>query len=253
MGVQEPSPPARRRDGEPWRRQSPDAAPRGLVLDFGGVVYDDTLWGRFVFRLLSRVGVHTSYHCFFRFWEREYLGAVYGGRREFCEAFEDCLRAVGLSRPQIEEIEAACQARREQWEAGARPLPGVRQTLGRLHRSGIALGLLTNSTHPAETLRAKLAAMGLGDDFDAVLSSIDLGCALPEPQCYQAAAESLGLPPGALAFVGHDAAELEGARRAGLGTIAFNHDADAAADRFLTRFEELFDAAIGPVRLAAAG
>jgi hypothetical protein len=41
------------------------------------------------------------------------------------------------------------------------------------------------------------------------------------------------------AFIGHDTVELCGARKAGLKTVAFNYDADAQADAYLERFDEL--------------
>ena len=80
---------------------------RGVLLDTCNVLYDDTVWRRWVLQLLTHLGLSTSYRCFFHVWERDFLGEVHCGRRDFWEAFEAFLRAVGLSRGQIEEVEAA--------------------------------------------------------------------------------------------------------------------------------------------------
>jgi FMN phosphatase YigB (HAD superfamily) len=94
----------------------------------------------------------------------------------------------------------------------------------------------------------------LGDSpWTAVISSRDLGCAMPSPACYRAALAAVNLPASEAAFVGRDAKELRGAKAHGLATIAFNADADARADVHLRRFEELLDLTrFSPARAAAA-
>lgn len=226
---------------------------RGVLFDVGNVLYDDTVWRRWVLKLLSRLGLHTNYCCFFRIWDRDYLGDVHRGRREFREAFEAFLLSAGLSRSQIEEVEAACRARRHQLEADARPLPGVKTTLERLHRSELALGALSNSEHPAPVLRRQIEQFAVQRLFATVVSSIDLKRTMPDPAVYLTAVKALELPAEEVAFVGHDAAELAGAAAVGMPTIAFNFDADARADVYLSRFEELLEVIGRRPPLAAAG
>lgn len=226
---------------------------RGLLFEMGNVLYDDTVWRRWVLKLLSHLGLHTNYHCFFRIWDRDYLGEVHRGRRDFCEAFEAFLLSAGLSHGQINEVEAACRARRHQLEAGARPLPGVRTTLQRLRQSNLALGVLSNSEHPAAALRQRLLRLAVGKLFTTVVSSIDLQRTMPDPACYLTAARAMNLPTEHVAFVGHDTAELAGAMAVGMPAIAFNFDTDARADVYLARFEELLDVIATQPPLAAAG
>jgi HAD superfamily hydrolase (TIGR01509 family) len=225
----------------------------GLILDTDDVLYDATVWRRWLVQLLTRLGVHTTYTCLFRVWDREYLDDVYRGRRSFCEAFASFLLAIGLSRAQIDEVEAACQARRRLLEEGARPLPGVKTTLARLREAGLVLGVLANSEHRCDAIRRQLDRFGMADTFAAVVSSIDLGRAKPDPAAYLAALQQMNLRPEQAAFVGHDTAELAGAAAAGVQTIAFNYDRDAQADVFLTRFDELLDVVGIRTRYAAAG
>src|SRR3569623_1380083 len=77
----------------------------------GDVLYDATLWRRWLLRLLQRMGLHTQYRTFFKIWDVEFLNEVHCGRREYSEAFQAFLLSAGLSRGQIDEVEAARQAR----------------------------------------------------------------------------------------------------------------------------------------------
>ena len=211
----------------------------GLLFDLGDVLYDATLWRRWLLRVLSQLGVHTRYRSFFHIWDHDFLDDVHRGRRELSEAFQAFLRSVGLSPAQIDEVEAACQARRNEWERTARLLPGVKSTLGKLHAAGIVMGVLSDSENPGTLLHQRLDRLGLGGVFKAVVSSIDLERIKPDPVCYRTALHAMGLPGDRVAFVGHDAEELAGAAAVGMPTIAFNYDPDAKADVFITRFEQL--------------
>ncbi len=211
----------------------------GLLFDMGDVLYDATLWRRWLLRVLCRLGLHTSYRSFFHLWEHDFLDDVYRGRREFCEAFQAFLLSVGLSPAQIDEVEAACQARRDEWERSARPLPGVKATLAKLHAAGVVMGVLSDSEYPASVLCERLERLGLGGVFHTVVSSLDLERIKPDPIGYHTALRAMELPSDRAAFVGHDAEELLGAAGVGMATIAFNYDADAKADVFINRFDEL--------------
>jgi HAD superfamily hydrolase (TIGR01509 family) len=211
----------------------------GLLFDMGDVLYDATLWRRWLLRVLSGLGVHTSYRSFFHIWDHDFLDDVHRGRREFSEAFQAFLRSFGLSPAQIDEVEAACQSRRNEWERTARLLPGVKSTLGKLHAAGVVMGVLSDSENPGALIHQRLDRLGLGPMFKAVVSSIDLERIKPDPVGYRTALEAMELAAERVAFVGHDAEELAGAAAVGMATIAFNHDPDAKADVFIARFEQL--------------
>lgn len=211
----------------------------GLLFDMDDVLYDATMWHRWLLQLLGRLGLHTHYRAFFCVWEREFLSEVYCGRRDYWDALRDFLQSSGLSRGQIDEVLAAGHARRRELQDSIRPLPGVLATIAKLHGMCVPMGILCNASCAAERLQRMLHTLGLGDRFQTVVSSFDLGCAKPAPRAYSEALNSLGLPAEQVAFVGHCAVELSGAKRAGMATIAFNHDADAVADRYVQRFDEL--------------
>ena len=226
---------------------------RGVLLDMCNVLYDDTVWRRWVLQLLSHLGLQSSYRCLFRIWDRDYLDDVHRGRCGFSQAFEAFLLSLGLSGGQIDEVKAASQARRRDLETSVRPLPGVKTTLEQLHHSGVVLGAIGNSQHPAPALRDRLRRFAVEGLFTAVVSSIDLGRTMPEPLCYRTAIEAMKLPARRVAFVGHDTAELAGAAAVGMPTIAFNYDTDAEADVYLERFEELIEVVGRQRPFAAAG
>ncbi|HET6882833.1 MAG TPA: HAD family hydrolase [Pirellulales bacterium] len=212
---------------------------RGFVFDMGDVLYDATLWRRWLFQLLGRMGLHAHYRTMFRVWDKDFLDDVHRGRREFAEAFHAFLLSLGLTRGQIDEVQAASQSRKRELELGARPLPGVRDTIERLAERGVKLAVLSDSEQSGGELQTHLGRLGLGGRFSPVISSFDLEYTKPSPVCYRAALSEMRLPIDAVAFVGHDGAELTGARAVGLRTVAFNYDAGATADHYLTRFEEL--------------
>jgi HAD superfamily hydrolase (TIGR01509 family) len=187
------------------------------------------------------MGLHTRYRGFFKIWEQEYLADVHCGRREYGEAFHAFLLSAGLSRGQIDEVEAASHARKREIEAGTRALPGVRETIAQLSQRGIVLAVLSDSESTSEVLHARLVKLGLGGRFTAVVSSFDLERTKPDPVCYVAALTAMDMRAEQVAFVGHDADELAGAKAVGLRTLAFNFEPGAKANRYLTRFEELLD------------
>ena len=220
---------------------APGAAPCavGLVFDMADVLYDATLWRRWLLRLVTSLGVRANYASFYRVWDREYLLDVHCARREYNEAFQSFLLANKLSWAQIDEVEAASRIQRQNLELNVRPLPGVIKTIARLSDLGLPLVALADAPYPAARLAERLKRLGLGNRFGTVLSSFDLEAAQPSAQFYQAVLDALGLPAKGLVYVGHDAEHLAGAKAIGMRTVAFNFQRQARADFHLTRFEDL--------------
>lgn len=210
-----------------------------LLFDMDDVLYDATVWRRWLLRLLGNLGLHTHYAPFFHVWEHSYLGDVYCGQREYWDAFRDFLSAVGLSAGQIDEVTAASCARRRQFDRGLRAFPGVKSTLARLSASGMPLGILCNSSHSRTDLQRRLAQIGLANHFEFVISSRDVKRRKPQPESYRLALQRFNLPSNRVGYVGHDAIELGGAAGEGMLAIAFNHGPDVEADVLMERFDEL--------------
>jgi FMN phosphatase YigB (HAD superfamily) len=197
------------------------------------------LWRRWLLQLVAKLGVRASYADFYREWDRDYLVDVHCGRREFAEAFHSFLLAAGLSWAQIDEIEAASRIQRQNFERDVRPLPGVVKTMAEIAALRLPMAALAAAPYTAARLAERLDRLGVGCHFQSVLSSLDLEMAPPAPPCYQRALDALRRSAEVVAYVGHDAEHLEGAKAAGLWTVAFNFPRHARADIYLTRFEDL--------------
>jgi len=223
---------------------------QAVLFDVGDVLYDATVWRRWLLKLLKRIGLHTNYRAFYSIWDQTYMKDVYVGCRQFDEVFQEFLRSSGLSSSQIDEVKAASKTRRRELELAVRLFPGVKRTIRALNQRGFALGILHNSEQSSAELRERLNRLGLSNTFSTIVTSIEIGCAKPDLNIYLAALESLGIDASEAAFVGHNSAELGGAKEVGMQTIAFNFTPDVRADVFLYRFDELVDI-LGPRNIYA--
>ncbi len=220
--------------------QGPRPAPllSGIVFDVPDVFYDATMWRRWLFQLLGRMGVAPSYADFNRAWEAQ-LVDVHRGRREYADALQCFLLGQRLSWAQVDEIEAACRIKRQQLELDVRPLLGVVRVVEELNRRKLALVAWADVPHSAAKLAERLDRLVPRGRFAAVLTSFELEYAQPAAECYRAAVEHLGCEPEQVLYVGHDAEHLAGAASCGLMTAAVNHEATARADFPLARLEEI--------------
>jgi putative hydrolase of the HAD superfamily len=110
------------------------------------------------------------------------------------------------------------------------PIPGGREALAGLKRRGFVLGVITDTMYPIEQKMRWLDKVGVAEFMDVIACSTVLGTHKPDPAMYLSALQQASLTPGEAAFVGHAADELEGARNAGMATVAVHHDAGAKAD-----------------------
>jgi len=219
---------------------------RGVVLDVPDLLYDATLWRRWLFQLLVRLGVPMNYERFDAAWSEQLLD-VHRGRREFGEALQSFLLAAGVSWPQIDEIEAASRIQRSRLEAEVRPLPGAALGLEVLAASGLPLAVWADAPITSAVLGDRLARWFPAVDFGVKLTSFDCEETLPGAKCYRDLAGALQAAPDEILFVGHHRRHLQGAREAGMPTVAIA-EAGAWADHALARFAaiaSLLPAAIG--------
>ncbi len=122
--------------------------------------------------------------------------------------------------------------------------PGAASTLAALKERGFILGIVTDTIYPVEWKMRWLAKVGVAPFIDIVSCSSTLGAHKPEPAIYLNALVQARLTPPEAAFVGHDAGELEGARRAGMATVAVNHNPDARADYYCAALPDLLNVPI---------
>lgn len=121
------------------------------------------------------------------------------------------------------------------------PMPGCGETLAGLKLRGLTLCIVTDTMHSLERKMDWLERAGIAPWIDFVACSTVLGVHKPEPAIYLDALRQAHLSPDDAAFVGHDAGELEGARRLGLVTVAVHYDPGATADYYATSLIDLLD------------
>ena len=213
------------------------ASTKALLFELTDVLYESTVWRRWLLRLLARMGLHTNYQSFFENWDRQFLSEINSGRRTMREALAAFLLENGLAPTLVEEIVSAAGAQHKAIEAEPRLLPGVAATLAQLAASGLPLAVSADTDQTADQVRAKLQKLGVAGQFRQVISSRDLRSAKPEPVCYLAAVTALGLTPHTVVFVGCRPTHLAGASAVGLTTVSVGGAADA--DHRLARFDQL--------------
>ncbi|NYT93146.1 HAD family phosphatase [Salinispora sp. H7-4] len=115
----------------------------------------------------------------------------------------------------------------------------VRRTAGRW-----PLGLASSS--PTRLIRTALDATGLGDTFDATLSTEETRHGKPAPDVYLAVAEQLGVDPARCVAVEDSANGVRSAAAAGMAVVAVPHgayplepDAERLAAVVLSSIDEL--------------
>jgi len=124
------------------------------------------------------------------------------------------------------------------------PIPGGREALAGLKQRGFVLGIVTDTIYPVERKMRWLEQVGVAEFIDVVACSTVLGAHKPDSAMYLNAVQQAHLTSDESAFVGHDAQELDGARRAGLATVAVNCDLDARADYYAQSLVDLLNVPI---------
>jgi putative hydrolase of the HAD superfamily len=117
-----------------------------------------------------------------------------------------------------------------------RPIAAMIELCRELERSGVRLGLVSNS----EGRLAELVdEIGWAADFPVVADSGVLGIEKPDPAIFRWAAERLGAPAERIVHVGDSwGADVEGARRAGMRAIWFRPRTERALPEGVLRAED---------------
>ena len=142
----------------------------------------------------------------------------------------------GISQP--DEIEHGKRILAEE-DDGICFFDGVQQTLLDLKQRGFLLGIVTDTANPIYVKLSWFEQGGFEHVWDSIISSQEIGVRKPDPKIYRAALQQLGVTSDQVAFVGHKAVELDGARAVGIKTIAFNYEDNANADFYIQQFSDL--------------
>jgi putative hydrolase of the HAD superfamily len=198
--------------------------PRGLLLDFGGVLTTSLLEG--VRRFCVECGLAP-----------DTLLDLFRGDPAAQRLLVDVERGV-IGQPEFEAGIGALlgvdhERLVERLLGTVEPEPAILAAADRARAAGIRTAVLSNSwgLHPYDPY----AGWGLTERFDALVISQDTGMRKPDPAIYTLAAERLGLPCEACVFVDDLPHNLEPARALGMTVIH-----KTSAEQLLTDLENLF-------------
>lgn len=132
--------------------------------------------------------------------------------------YSTALRAAGVEADDAQLKEWADEIIRAFEDPGLwQPYPDVPGTLAELRHRGFRQGVISDWTGPLEKI---LAAHGLLDHLDFVLTSGELGVAKPNPHFFELALRQAGVSPGQAIHVGDTYwTDVLGARVAGIQPI----------------------------------
>lgn len=113
-------------------------------------------------------------------------------------------------------------------DAEALVRPEADRAIRAAHAAGVRLAILSNELDLfyGADFRQKLPLLSL---FETIVDATYTGVLKPDPRAYRMIVEALGLAPGECVFVDDQRRNVEGARAAGLATIAFDVRRPAAS------------------------
>ena len=218
---------------------------KALIFDVGDILYDASLWRRWLAVELSQYGQTVTYDRLVETWER-FLVPVYKAKQDYWEAFEGMLSEFGLDEKDHPTLIAKAKEKGQAVQVDRCPMPEVPETLATLKSAGIKLIALSDNESGEAGVRKTLKQLGIEKYFDAVVSSFSIGHVKPEPEAFDYAIEQSGVPKENCGFVAHDIDELEGAQKHNLFAIGYNYHPDAPADIFIENFGQLIEVAKKP-------
>jgi HAD superfamily hydrolase (TIGR01549 family) len=154
------------------------------------------------------------------------------------------LIAVGSAEAHAESIAArVTQRMRVEYEPVDCVSPDVPPVLQRLREAGFALAVVSNRSHPYDTL---VETLKLSSYFEFVMAAGELGTFKPDPMVFHHAAQRAGVEPDQTVYVGDNFhADVLGARAAGMHPVLYDPkgiypEADCVVIRDIKHLEPLF-------------
>ncbi len=214
----------------------PNSHVRALLFDAGDILYYRPRKENRFITFLTELGMEKK-------WanlpgKKELTELAFTGQISQNEFHDGYMRLLGISDPDL--IKRGKELLAEE-NLDVEFFEGVKETLLKLKQRGFLLGIITNTANSISNKLNWFEKGGFGNVWDSIISSVEIGVIKPFPEIYRAALKQLNITADQAIFVGHKISELDGARAAGLATIAFNYDKEAHADYYIDRFCELLD------------
>jgi HAD superfamily hydrolase (TIGR01509 family) len=215
---------------------------KGILFDAAGVLYDRPQSTRkYAAGLLQGMGLPTELPEKDQARHKALRSQANRGHFGPSEYWDQVLRMLGVESPvEREMLVAKINAYSDQVQA----IPGGREVLAGLKQRGFVLGIVTDTVYPIGRKMHWLSQVGVAEFIDVVACSTVVGAHKPDPAIYMNALQQAHLRPYESAFVGHAADELEGARDAGLATVAVLYEPGARADYYAQSLLDLLNVPI---------
>jgi len=212
--------------------------PIAILFDLDDTLFDHSLAAR---GALTRV--HQQHPAFsaqpFSAFERahaetleELHADVLAGIRTVDDAREERFRRLFLTAGVPDDrqlIQATAVTYRHAYLAARRPVDGARELLAALKVLDAPVRIAVVSNNILEEQEGKIAHCGFAPFLDALVVSEAVGVTKPNPAIFEHALAELGCPPSEAVMIGDSwAADIEGARAAGIRAIWFNRTGFAA-------------------------
>jgi 2-haloacid dehalogenase len=166
-------------------------------------------------------------------WLRNGMGAYAKFWQVTGEALDYCLAAHGIA-------DAAVREKLMGAYLALDPFPEVPAMLDALKRAGMRLAILSNGN--PEMLDAMVAASGLADRFEAVLSVDAVQVFKPDPRVYRQVEARCGMVPDKVCFLSSNCWDAHGAAHFGFATVWVNRAGapnDNLPGRIVTTIQDL--------------
>jgi HAD superfamily hydrolase (TIGR01509 family) len=215
---------------------------RGILFDAAGVFYDrPQSTKKYVAGLLHEMGLSAELPAKDRVRQKALRSQANRGHFGPSEYWDQILLMLGVDSPAERE---ALVAKVGAYSDQIRATPGGREAMAALKQRGFVLGIVTDTIYPIGRKMRWLNQVGVAEFIDVVACSTVVGAHKPDPAIYLDALQQAHLRPYEAAFVGHATDELEGARSAGLVTVAVFYEPGARADYYAESLLDLLNVPI---------
>ena len=143
-------------------------------------------------------------------------------------------------------VHAAIEAYFTFFQQRMSPYPETASVLETLRTGGFPTGILTDVPYgmPRTFVQRDITGAGIANLFDVLLTSVEIGVRKPEPTGYHELAKRLSVEPDQMLYIGNEAKDVIGARRAGACSALLDRDVSGAnhgQDFTFSSLTELFD------------
>jgi HAD superfamily hydrolase (TIGR01509 family) len=215
---------------------------KGIFFDAAGVLYQrPESTSTYVSKLLGKMGLSMELSAQDEARQKALRSGANKGQLSPTDYWDQLLRMYGVVDP-AERRRLVLKI--DDYSDNVLPIPGSREALAGLKQRGFVLGIVTDTMHSVERKQRWLDAVGVTEFIDVLACSTELGAHKPDPAIYMSALHRAHLTPSKAAFVGHAADELDGARRAGLATVAVLYEPGAKAEYYAESLVDLLNVPI---------